>query len=428
MPLTYTLARIYTSEEARFEGKPLHQEIVRFINRQRISARCQVTRGVGGCYENGEIATSGLEVLSFNLPLEITVIFPKAEGARLLPQLEAMVDEGLMTVEDQDVHWHKCRKRMIPRQIRVRDIMTPDPVTLPREAPAAEAFRIFLNSEFHGIPVLDEHRRPIGMLTHGDLFRHPELPVKVGMLREFAPEHLGAVAQALATTRVEAFMTRPIVVVSEDEWLAKAVDLMIAKDVKRLPVVASDGTLAGMLSRLDVFKTIMDETPGWMGRDRPGIQLHGVARARDAMRADTPTLPATAPVWEALQLIESTSVRRVAIVDTEGKLLGLISDKVLMAAFANQRPGLLDLFLHKLSFAALEARHAGLQQVLRAQTAGAIMRTDLITVLEDDPLDLALRRMVEKKLKRIPVVDGQGHFQGMLTRGSLLRAGTAEPD
>jgi CBS domain-containing protein len=36
--------------------------------------------------------------------------------------------------------------------------------------------------------------------------------------------------------------------------------------------------------------------------------------------------------------------------------------------------------------------------------------------------------MVDKELKRIPVLDGQGRFQGMLTRDSLLRAIKPRPE
>ena len=111
MPLTYTLARIYTSEESRHLGRPLYQEIVELMQQSEDPRPVPRHQSITGCYENGEVATFGVEVFSFNMPLEIPVIMPKTESPRLLPLLEAMVDEGLMTVEDQDVHWHKCRSR-----------------------------------------------------------------------------------------------------------------------------------------------------------------------------------------------------------------------------------------------------------------------------------------------------------------------------
>ena len=368
MPLTYILARIFTSEAARYHGKPLYQEIVTFIHKQKISARCQVTRGVAGCYENGDIATSGIEVLSFDMPLEIIVIMPQQESVRLLPQLEAMVDEGLMTVEQQDVRWHKCRKQMIPRQLQVRDVMTRHPRTLTADAPAAEAMRILCSADYHGIPIVDGRMHPVGMLTHGDLIRHPELPIKVGLLRQFAPEQICAVTAALGGMRVADLMSRPPVVIQDSERVSRAVDVMLRNELKRLPAVAEDGHLTGILSRLDVFRTIMDKAPDWDRFDQFGIQLEGVTLAKDAMRTDTPTLPPSAPVWDAVKLIDTTSIRRVAIVDPEGRLLGLLSDRILLAAFSAHRGGLLDVLMNKLSLSALARKQAGLLKLLRAGT------------------------------------------------------------
>ena len=339
MPLIYTLARIFTSEEARYQGKPLYQEIIDLVVRQKVSARVHVTKGIAGCYENGEVATFGVEVFSFHMPLEIIVIMPQSESARCCPSWRRWWTKGLMTVEDQDVHWHKCRKQMIPRQVRVKDVMTPRPRTLPMDAPATEALRILLGARFHGIPVVDAQKRPVGMITQGDLLRQTPFPLKLGSLRPFQASHLEALEKLLDGKRVADLMSRPAVVVREDELLAKAVDLMLMKDVKRLPVVAADGSLTGMLSRLDVFKTIMERNPDWSSFDQGGVQLQDIRLVKEAMRTDTPTLPPSAPTWDAIKLIDTTPIKRVAVVDPDGKLLGLISEKVLLAAFSAHTGG-----------------------------------------------------------------------------------------
>ncbi len=421
MPLIYTLARIFTSEEARYQGKPLYQEIIDLVVRQKVSARVHVTKGIAGCYENGEVATFGVEVFSFHMPLEIIVIMPQSESAQLLPLLEEMVDEGLMTVEDRDVHWHKCRKQMIPRQVRVKDVMTPRPRALPMDAPATEALRILLGARFHGIPVVDAQKRPVGMITQGDLLRQTPFPLKLGSLRPFQASHLEALEKLLDGKQVAELMSRPAVVVREDELLAKAADLMLMRDVKRLPVVAADGSLAGMLSRLDVFKTIMERNPDWSSFDQGGVQVQDIRLVKEAMRFDTPTLPPSAPTWDAIKLIDTTPIQRVAVVDPDGKLLGLISEKVLLAAFSAHTGGMLDLILANLSFPALARKHKALLKALRARTVGEVMLTDIHSVQEDDPIEGALQLMVEKKLKRIPVLDAQGRLKGMLTRDSLMR-------
>ena len=53
------------------------------------------------------------------------------------------------------------------------------------------------------------------------------------------------------------------------------------------------------------------------------------------------------------------------------------------------------------------------------------MIRDVVTVCEDTPIAEAIRLMVEKGLKRLPVLDAQGLFKGMVSRDSLLRTGFA---
>ena len=51
------------------------------------------------------------------------------------------------------------------------------------------------------------------------------------------------------------------------------------------------------------------------------------------------------------------------------------------------------------------------------------MKTGAVTVLETDTVDRAIHLMTEKMIKRMPVLNAQGKFKGMISRESLLRAG-----
>ena len=72
----YRKIEIFTSEEARWEGRPLYAAIVQFVHDLKIAARCLVTRGIEGSYESGEIATGRLEVLAYNMPVRVTIVVP----------------------------------------------------------------------------------------------------------------------------------------------------------------------------------------------------------------------------------------------------------------------------------------------------------------------------------------------------------------
>jgi acetoin utilization protein AcuB len=61
-------------------------------------------------------------------------------------------------------------------------------------------------------------------------------------------------------------MTRDVMTVKEDAPLMDAVDHMIRKNVKRLPVVDKTGKVVGMLYERDIFfdivKAMLDENTG----------------------------------------------------------------------------------------------------------------------------------------------------------------------
>ena len=179
--LHYQAIEIYTSEDARHQGKPVAEAVLHFIREQRIAARCLVTRGIAGCTENGELATSRLEVLSSNLPLRITIILPAAAAEGVLAGLDERVTDGIIALRDLDVVRHKTSRTLFPRQLLVRDVMTPDPRQVTADSPLDQAARLLLGSIFTGLPVVDREGRPVGVVTQGDLLG-AGLPLRLGLL------------------------------------------------------------------------------------------------------------------------------------------------------------------------------------------------------------------------------------------------------
>ena len=126
-----------------------------------------------------------------------------------------------------------------------------------------------------------------------------------------------------------------------------------------------------------------------------------------------------------IRLIDRNDIQRVGVVDQAGHFLGLISDRDLLVAFSERHPGIWDYFVSKIPFTERGRRHKHLQQHLELKTAGEVMNTNIVTVQEDAPIDEAMRLMLERAIKRLPVVDAEGNYKGMVSRDSLLRAGFA---
>ncbi len=421
----YKKIEIFSSEEARWQGQPLYAAVVQFVHDLKIAARCLVTRGIEGSYESGELATGRLEVLSYNMPVRITIIVPASESERILAKAAEMVTDGIVAVQDLSVVSHRTRGILIPRQTRVRDIMTPAPKKVGLDDSLAEVARLLLSSTFTGLPVVDGENRPVGVIAQGDLIYKAGMPMRIGLLAESDRQKVSAVLEALAPRRAREVMTRPAVTIEQDKPVTEAVQLMLEKKVKRLPVVDAAGRLAGILSRVDVFRTSMRESPDWKAFQAQEIRVENLRSVADIMRRDTPTVLPDTPVEEVIRLIDRNDLQRVGVVDQAGRFLGLISDRDLLVAFSERHPGIWDYFVSKIPFTERGRRHQDLQRQLELKTAGEIMNTHIVTVQEDAPIDEALQLMLERAIKRLPVIDAEGIYQGMVSRDSLLRAGFA---
>ena len=169
MAMNYRMITIYTAEEVRSHGKPLHEAVTDYVKNLKIAARCVVFRATAGCYETGEIASQNLLTISYNMPVKIEIILPATEAESVLKALEDLVTDGVVAVGDLDVRSYKTRRNLIPRQIKVRDIMTPDPVRVRPETSLSDVVRLLLPADFTGVPVVDRAGRPLGIITQGDL-------------------------------------------------------------------------------------------------------------------------------------------------------------------------------------------------------------------------------------------------------------------
>jgi CBS domain-containing protein len=109
------------------------------------------------------------------------------------------------------------------------------------------------------------------------------------------------------------------------------------------------------------------------------------------------------------------------VVAAEGRFLGLISDRDLLAAFAGRGQGFWEYLACRLTHRGSIDCPGDLRRRLQTKTAADVMQTGLIIVGENTPVEEAIRLMVAKRLKRLPVVDADGRYRGMISREEVLR-------
>ena len=90
--------RIFIGESDRTQGRPLHEVIVEEA-RRRGMAGATVLRGILGFGATSRIHTSKVLRLSEDLPLVVEIVDTKERIEAFLPDLDGMIDEGLVTLE-----------------------------------------------------------------------------------------------------------------------------------------------------------------------------------------------------------------------------------------------------------------------------------------------------------------------------------------
>ena len=157
--------------------------------------------------------------------------------------------------------------------MRAIDVMTSQIVTAMPQTTVQDAAKLMINNRISGLPVVDEDRRLVGVITEGDLLRRAETGTerqRSGWSEWFSPnsrlagEYIKSHARRLAD-----IMTRDVVSVGQLATLGEIADLMEARSIKRVPVL-HDGKLAGIVSRADLLRVLASGGANSSEDDRDG--------------------------------------------------------------------------------------------------------------------------------------------------------------
>ncbi|MEX2106593.1 MAG: CBS domain-containing protein [Solirubrobacterales bacterium] len=148
------------------------------------------------------------------------------------------------------------------------DIMDADVPSVSPDDEARTAIDLLAKTELGAVPVVDEERRVIGIVSESDLILSEEesdlhLPhylnimggiVFVGSMKGFEERLNKAFA-----TKVSELMTPDPIVAHSYEAADRVAKKIADKHHNHLPVVDADGRLAGMVTRADALAALVDD-------------------------------------------------------------------------------------------------------------------------------------------------------------------------
>jgi hypothetical protein len=102
------LLRIYIGEADVFQGRPLYQAIIEVLRREGL-AGATVLRGIEGFGKSSLLHTATVLRLSEDLPILIECVDTVEKVETVLPVLDEMIEDGLVTIEKVDVRVYRAR-------------------------------------------------------------------------------------------------------------------------------------------------------------------------------------------------------------------------------------------------------------------------------------------------------------------------------
>ena len=152
--------------------------------------------------------------------------------------------------------------------MKVKETMTVNPKTCTTTTNLAEAASFMWDYDCGILPVVADGERVVGLITDRDIC--------IG----------GATKNRnLSTITVEEIMTGEVYSCEPEDDVSQALETMQQRKVRRLPVVAPDGTLEGVLSINDITVNAQDTT----GKKVTEISFHDLVQTYKAICAHAPS-------------------------------------------------------------------------------------------------------------------------------------------
>jgi len=141
-------------------------------------------------------------------------------------------------------------------------------------------------------------------------------------------------------------------------------------------------------------------------------------QAKDVMTSSVISVAPDAPVLEAVQIMLQRHISGLPVVDKAGRLVGIVTEGDLLrraeTGTQRRRPRWLEFLIGPGRLADEYTRSHG-------RKVEDVMTRDPLTVTEETPLEVVVKMMEKRRVKRLPVLRGNA-VVGIVSRANLLHA------
>ena len=262
---------------------------------------------------------------------------------------------------------------MVP-DLRVQDVMNRNHPSIYADELATKARAVLRDTGFRVLPVVDEHKRLLGIVTRNNVM---------------------TISSSVSTVRVRGIMSSVRFAAAFDMDAVQAVREMMRLDEWYAPVVKStqENSYLGMLGLEHVVKAFYEKKVAWLSTPLSEVMSTG------QLTLCSPD-DETDNVWRMMQ---QRSFAACPVV-VKGKPVGMVTQQNLLESGA--------------IFPAFESKKGRFQSPSAIST---IMKTPVALLKPNNTIGDAVKVMLEKDIGRVPIVDDKGLLVGIVDREDVLK-------
>jgi CBS domain-containing protein/nucleotide-binding universal stress UspA family protein len=230
---------------------------------------------------------------------------------------------------------------------------------------------------------------------------------------EQAPCSVLVVRQAPLSVWVQDIMTTDVETVEPSSPLHVVVDNLVRRGVKAMPVVDAGRHIVGIITggdliergglryRLSLVKTLDAETVTAQLREI----AEGHQTAQDVMTPEPLTISRYTPVSAAARLMADHRIKRLPVVDDDGKLIGIVARSDVLRVIAHSEP----------------SSEVAEQVMVGGRLVSEFMASSVPTVGPEASAAEIVTRLVASPYRRVVVIDAQRQALGFITDREVIQ-------
>ena len=223
---------------------------------------------------------------SRNITLNVPIVSAAMDTVTEAQMAIAIAREGGLGVIHKNMSIEE-QARQVHAVKRAENGMIYDPVTIRRGSTVADALRMMAEYHIGGIPVVDDEKHLVGIVTNRDL--------------RFERNHQRTIDEVMTSEN--------LVTTSQATTLEEAADILQSHKIEKLPVVDSNGKLVGLVTYKDITKA----------KDKPNACKDALGRLRAAAGVGV-----TAESMDRVDALVAAGVDAIVIDTAHGHSRGVI--------------------------------------------------------------------------------------------------------